>query len=253
MKRLKFIAMLSALLLVPVLVYSQAQENFDPNSIKVDTSTPYFNSQAFQSGITSAQNLGDLAKRYSPLHEKTDAFGFAAKSDEARFFMIGAIYTEALAYIRSEKWDLASQRLEYLEREFINMGAPSPMYNLITKTRNLVESEKYPPEYLVTVLSLFEPFFEEYAKTKSEDKLTLFRAGAWLVNMSLTAASGDRELLRQPATMNYFTLEFKRMDAPKGVIDALAEIDKVSQKKEISDKDTEKVLQLVTQIEQLLS
>ena len=133
------------------------------------------------------------------------------------------------------------------------MGAPSPMYNLITKTRNLVESEKYPPEYLITVLSLFEPFFEEYAKTKSEDKLTLFRAGAWLVNMSLTAAAGDRGLLRQPATMNYFTLEFKRMDAPKGVIEALAEIDKVSQKTEISDKDTEKVLQLVTQIEQLLS
>ncbi len=88
MKRLKFIAMLSALLLVPAIVYSQ--ENFDPNSIKLDTSTPYFNSQAFQSGITSAGNLGDLAKRYSPLREKTDAFGFAAKSDEARFFMIGA-------------------------------------------------------------------------------------------------------------------------------------------------------------------
>ena len=153
----------------------------------------------------------------------------------------------------SGKRDLASRRLEYIEREFVNMGAPSSLYNFISKTHNLADNTKYPPEYLVSVLSLFQPFFEEYAKTKSEDKLTLFRAGAWLVNMSLSAAAGDKQLLRQPATLDYFSSELKRMDAPKGVIEAMAEINKISRKTDITDKDAETVLQLVTQVEQLLS
>ena len=250
MKSLKFITILVAILLIPAYVHSQ--ENFDPNTIKAEGSVPYFNSQAYQSGINS-KKLGDLAAQHSPLREKGTTFGFAAKSDEARFFLIGALYTEALAYVNSGKLDLASKRLEYIEREFVNMGAPSSLYSFITKTRNLIDNGKYPSEYLVTVLSMFQPFFEEYAKSKSEDKLTLFRAGAWLVNVSLTAAAGDKDLLRQPATLNYFTTELKRMDAPKGVMDALGEISQISQKQDITDKDMEKVLQAVTQIEQLLS
>jgi hypothetical protein len=251
MKRLRFIAVLPALLLFAV--QARSQGTFDPYAIKVDSPAPYFNSQAFQSAIQSPKDLGDLAKQNSPLGEKAATFGFAAKSDESRFFLIGALYTEALAYLNSGKRDLASQRLEYIQRDLINVGAPSSLYSFITKANNLIQGDKYPPEYLVTVLSLFQPFFEEYAKSKSEDKLTLFRAGAWLVNMSLTAASGDKELLRQPAVLNHFTSEMKRMDAPKGVLDALGQLKEVSQKEQITDKDTDTVLQLVNQIEQLLS
>lgn len=251
MKRLIILPIICALSAVPLSAFSQ--EGFDPNTIKVDGQLPYFNSQAFQSGIQTEKNLGEIARQHSPLAEKPSTFGFAAKSDEARFLLIGALYTEVLAYLHGGKADLAAQRLELIEREFINMGAPSSLYNFVTKTRNLVEGGKYPSEYLVTVTSLFQPFFEEYAKSKSEDKLTLFRAGAWLVNMSLTAAGNDKELLRQSATLNYFSTELKRMDAPKGVLEALGEIGKISQKKEITDKDSEKVLRLVKEIEQLLS
>ncbi|MHC1729334.1 MAG: hypothetical protein AB9866_25605 [Syntrophobacteraceae bacterium] len=251
MKKLIILSMILTLLAIPVSAISQ--EGFDPNSIKVEGLLPYFNSHAFQSGIQTEKNLGEIAKQNSPLAEKVSAFGFAAKSDEARFFLIGALYTEVLAYLHGGKMDLASQRLELIEREFINIGAPSSLYNFITKTRNLVENGKYPSEYLITVASLFQPFFEEYAKSKSEDKLTLFRAGSWLVNMSLTAAGNDKELLRQSATLSYFSNELKRMDAPKGVLEALGEISKISQKEKITDKDSEKVLQLVKEIEQLLS
>ncbi|HOI93571.1 MAG TPA: hypothetical protein PK250_02585 [Syntrophobacter fumaroxidans] len=252
MKRMKFIVIFSVLLLlVPAVILSQ--DGFDPNTYKSDGPMPYFNSHAFQSGIRSTGNIGELAKQYSPLQSRASTYGFAARSDEARFFLIGALYTEALAYVTGGKWELAAQRLEVVEGEFVKMGAPSSLYGFITKARNMIENVKYPPEYLVTVLALFQPFFEEYAKAQSEDKLTLFRAGAWLVNMSLTAASGDRELLRQPATLSYFTSELKRMDAPKGVVDALEEIAAISGKADITDKDTQKVLQLVTQIEQLLS
>ena len=165
MKRLKYIAILSALLLIPALVYSQ--EDLDPNSIKLDISTPYFNSQAFQSGITSTRDLGDLAKRYSPLHEKAGALDLRLNPTRPKFFMIGALYTEALAYIGSGKWDLASQRLEYLEKEFINMGAPRLCDGLITKTR--ISSKlrsilpKYPRYRLRYIRALLQ---KKYAKTK---------------------------------------------------------------------------------------
>jgi len=251
MKRLlRGIVVCAGLLMLPALALSQ--EGFDPDKVKLGSSSPYFNSGAFQSGLWSAKNLGELATKNSPVREKEAAFGFSAKSEEAKFFIIGALYSEAIACLNSGDRDLASKRLQLIEREFINMGAPSSLYGYVSKTRNMLETENYPPEYMVTVLSFFGPFFEDYAKGKSEEKLTLFRAGSWLVNMGLAAAAGDKVLLKQPDTLNYFTTQMKKMDAPKGVLDALGEIQKVAQKEQITDKDSEHVLELIKEIENLL-
>jgi hypothetical protein len=207
----------------------------------------------FQSGIRSPLNLGGLAKQNSPINEKGASFGFAAKSDEARFFLIGASYSEALAYLEGGQLDLATQRLQYIEEEFIEMGAPSSLYTLISKTRNMLETEKYPKEYVRMVLSLFQPFFEEFAESKSGDKLILFRAGSFLSDIGLVAAAGNKELLKQSTNLTYFSTEMKRMDAPKGVLEALAEMNKMSEKETLTDSDSAAVLKLVKKIEQLLS
>jgi hypothetical protein len=45
----------------------------------------------------------------------------------------------------------------------------------------------------------------------------------------------------------------KRMDAPKGVLEALAEMNKMSEKETLTDNDPATVLKLVKKIEQLLS
>jgi hypothetical protein len=250
MQRVKFILVVLALLGLPVSVISQ--DKFDPYNVKTSP-TPSFNSDMLQSGIRSPFNLGGLAKQNSPINEQASSFGFAAKSDEARFFLIGASYSEALAYLEGGKLDLASQRLQFIEEQFIEMGVPSSLYTLISKTHNILNTEKYSKEYVRIMLSLFQPFFEEYAQSKSEDKLILFRAGSFLSDIGLVAAAGNTELLRQSTNLTYLSTEMTRMDAPKGVLEALAEMHKISEKENLTDHDAATILKLVQKIEQLLS
>lgn len=213
-----------------------------------------FDSSSFQSEIRSGKSLGALAKEQSVVGEKATAFGFAAKSDKAKFFLIGSLYSEALAYVRSGDIALAADRLKAIETQFIAIRVPSSLYNYISRTRNLLETKRYSTEVVRELLSLFQPFFEDYARGmgKGEDKLTLFRAGSWLMDMSLAAAAGDTNLLRQKAKLDYFNTEMKRMDAPNGVLDALAEITKISEQKEIAERDAKQVLKQVKRIQTIL-
>jgi hypothetical protein len=222
-----------------------------PQNLNVGNSES-FDSARFQSAIRSDKSLGALAKEHSGIGEQGTSYGFAAKSEEAKFFIIGTLYSEALAYLKAGNYDMAAKRLTAIENEFINMHVPLALYNYISKTRNIITTKRYSPEAQAEFLSLFQPFYEDYAKSKGEDKLTLFRAGSWLMDISLAAAGGDKELLRQQSKLGYFIKEMKRMDAPKGALDALNEIVTISMAKEISDKDTEKVLKLVKKIQTIL-
>jgi hypothetical protein len=244
-------AVLSLIMFMAVTAFSQSAREI-PKNIKSADAEVMFNSSAYQSGIRSGKNLDELAKANSYLDENAVSFGFAAKSEEAKFFIIGTLYSETLAYLQSGRVDSAVKRLKSIEKEFINLNVPSPLYNLISKVSSMLSSKKYSAETGMDVLSLFQPFFEEYAKSSSEDKLALFRAGSWLMDYSLSAAADNRELLRQPGKLDYFIKEMKRMDAPKGVMTALNEIDDIAKKKEITDKDTKKVLRLVKKIQTIL-
>lgn len=213
----------------------------------------YFNSANFQSGIHSGESLSNLAKTHTSVGEDAASYGFAAKSDEAKFFLIGTLYSEALAHLRGGNPALAVDRLKAIEAQFIALQVPNALYNYVSKTRNRIELGKYSTEALYDMLSFFQPFFEDYAKSLSQDKLILFRAGSWLVDMSLTAAASDKQLIRQGKTqLEYFTKEMKRMDAPKGVLDALENIDNIASKTEIDDKDIERVLKQVKKIQTIL-
>src|SRR5512137_394731 len=81
-----------------------------------------FDSNAFQSGIQATAGLAPLADGMSLYGKGGQAMGFAAKSEEAKTFLIGSFYSESLAYIRAGKYDLAVERLKAMEKEFVNMG-----------------------------------------------------------------------------------------------------------------------------------
>ena len=225
-----------------------------PEELKLEGGVVIFDSSTFQSEIRSGKSLGELAKEHSTIGEKATAFGFAAKSEEAKFFTIGALYAESLAYLRGGDTDMAAKRLQAIEKEFIVLDVPNSLFNYISKTRNLIETKRYPMEALGEFLALFQPLFEDYAKgkVKGEDFLTLFRSGSWLVDMSLAAAAGDIKMLKQKATLDYFISEMKRMDAPKGVLDALEGIAKISGQEDIPERDTRQVLKLVGEIQSIL-
>jgi len=253
-KRMKVIKVTACLTIIFAAVAFSEQAREIPKKLDLKGGKVIFNSNRFQSSIKSDRNLGVLAKEVSAIGEEAVSFGFAAKSEEAKTFIIGALYSEALAYFRSGKMDLAAKRLESIGLEFINLGVPSSLYNFISSMGNMMEAKRYSSEALLEFLSLFQPFYEDYAVSKGEDKLILFRAGSWLVDMSLTAAAGDKFMLKQPETLNYFIKEMKRMDAPKGVLDSLDKITKIADKKEkdITDKDVKNVLKLVKKIQTIL-
>lgn len=213
----------------------------------------YFNSANYQSIIQGGDNLSQLAKSQSPMGGDAAAYGFAAKSDEAKFFLIGTLYSEALAHLSGGNLKLAAERLDTIENQFVAIQVPGALYSFITKVHSRVALEKYPKEALVDMLSLFQPFFEAYAQDLSQDKLILFRAGSWLMDMSLAAAADNRALIRQAnPQLAYFIKEMKRMEAPQGVLDAYARISEIADKEAVSDNDVKKVIKQVKKIQTIL-
>ena len=224
-----------------------------PDSSLLKGGQPYFNSANYQSAIHGSDNLSQLAKTQSTLGEDAQAYGFAAKSDDAKFFVIGALYAEALAHIRGGNLELAAERLAAIEDQLIVLEAPGELYGYISNVRSRVALGKYATEVLVDMLSFFQPFFDAHARQQSQDKQILFQAGSWLVDMSLTAAADNKALIHlAKPQLKYFMEEMKRMDAPKGVLKAYDSIDKIADKEEISDHDVQKVLKQVKKIQTIL-
>jgi hypothetical protein len=126
-------------------------------------------------------------------------------------------------------------------------------YTYLSKTRNLLERQQYTTEVLVDFLALGQPLLDDYAKSKGDDKLTLFRAGTWLMDIGLAAAAKDAPALRQPSKAHYFSRELKRLEAPKGVLEALEQLVRLTAKPTLTDADAQEVLTLVKQIQELLA
>jgi hypothetical protein len=252
MKNITIISVLLMALIMPVAPVFSEEARQIPEGINLKSGEAIFNSARFQSSVKGEKSLGALAVENSVVGKDSASFGFAEKSEEAKFFLIGSIYSEALAYLQDGDTELAAKRLDLIEKEFITLGVPASLFNYIDKTRNMIQANRYKKDALFDVLTLFQPFFEDYAKNKSEDKFILFRAGTWIMDMSLAAAAKDKNLLKQPGKINYFIKEMKRMDAPKGVLTALDEMEKIANKTDITDKDTKTVLELVKKIQTIL-
>ncbi|MFW6181755.1 MAG: hypothetical protein ACOC8N_08405, partial [Spirochaetota bacterium] len=64
-----------------------------------DRAEKVHSSYAHQSAIDnySDKSLAEIAREQSPVQGDALAYGFAAKSEEAKFFLIGSLYSETLA------------------------------------------------------------------------------------------------------------------------------------------------------------
>jgi hypothetical protein len=209
------------------------------------------NAYVLQASITREADLGALVTEHSVIGEQVVAFGFAAKPASARSFLIGTLYAEALAYVRSGDLDAAAQRWAAIDKELVQV--PDLLTTHMRKIQTLLESQNHAPEVLGGGLALFEPFYETYAKDTGGERLTLFRMGTWLENMSLAAAANDQASLRHLDTVEYFTREMQRLHAPKGVLDALKRMHTILGKADITERDAKVVLTLVQKMQRMLS
>jgi hypothetical protein len=208
-----------------------------------------YNSAAAQAKIGSSQELGELALRNSPLGTTPEALGFAAKSTEADFFLIGSLYSETLAMVRSGDLEQASTRLEMLQDRLLRLKAPHSLYSHALRARSLMQRGKESPRLLLEYLSLFQPYFEDYARGRSKDLLALFQMGSWLTDVGLTAATGSADSLRQGAILTHIISEMRRMDAPQGVQESLLKIQTLTAKSDATAQDMEEIVRLVRQIQ----
>ena len=204
----------------------------------------------FQAGITREADLGALVTKHSAIGQQVVAFGFAAKPASAKSFLIGTLYAEALAYVRSGDLDAAAQRWATIDKELGQVS--DPLATHMRKIQTLLESQNRAPEALGMFLALFEPFYEAYAKDTGGERLTLFRMGTWLENMSLAAAANDQASLRHLDTVEYFKREMQRLHAPKGVLDALERMHAILGKADITERDAKVVLTLVQKMQRML-
>lgn len=245
------VGIFGAVLALSLVLAAQEEKRVPP---KVDPAAAQivFDSTRFQSHISGPKGIGALTNDLSLYGKGGQAMGFAAKSEEAKTFLIGSFYSECIAYVRAGKSDLALDRLRAMEKEFIAMGVPNSIYGFISKIENAITTKKYDISVLLDFFALFQPVYEDFLKSKAQDRLTLFQAGSWFMDMGLAASAQDNSLLKQPQVLNYFIAEMKRMDAPKGVQDALAEISTISAKKEIANRDADQVLKLIKKIQTVL-
>jgi hypothetical protein len=237
---------------IPVSLRAQEARGI-PTNLEADKGEITLNSSQFQAGITSETALATLAKQHVALGDQVVTFGFSAKSEAAKFFILGSVYAEAVAYLHSGNLTDAAKRLAEVEQELISLQAPNSLYNYLSKTRNMLERQQYPNEVLTEFLALLQPLFDDYARSQGEATLILFRAGTWLIDMGLTAAAQDTARLQQPVKARYFRQELQRLNVPKGVMEALEQMTRITEKPEITGADATEVLRLVKRIQDLLA
>jgi hypothetical protein len=138
-----------------------------------------------------------------------------------------------------------------MHQELIDMqrlGAPSSYLSVM---QSLLQNRQYPAAVLREFLALFEVLYTEDAKSVDAESLTLFRAGAWMENMKLAAAAGDKNALRQVTTAQYLRREMQSLHAPQGILDALEQISHIVDKPALTDGDVKEVLALAKQVQRL--
>ena len=117
----------------------------------------------------------------------------------------------------------------------------------------LVQRRPHEGEVLATFLALFEPLYGDvYAR--NNEALMLFRAGAWLENMYLASAAGDRTALQQGGqAAEAFRSALIQLHAPHAATEALERLRLLTARQTLTDQDVGTITPLVQDIQKVLS
>ena len=206
----------------------------------------------YQARLQPQKHLSGLVREHSILSEQPSTFGFAARPEGSRFFLIGSLYAEALAHVRSGNFETARQLWTALEKEVLALQPPEALADYLRQARTRLENGQSSPQEVGGFLARFQPLVEAYAQSKGAEQRLLLQAGAWLVNLGLTAATNNEGLRRQMVTVQYFRSELHKLLAPNGVLEALDKIAHIMEKPHLAATDTQEVLAQVKRIQLLL-
>jgi hypothetical protein len=211
-----------------------------------------YNSGGVQSALQRSGGLGEDFAANSAFGKDASTFGFAERSPEARMFLAGTLYAEALAFTQDSQYEAATDRLLALQDIVNKAEGPAALRGYLQRTTEIIAESVYDRRAMVEFLALLQPQLDDFAANKSSDMRILFQTGAWLVDLSVAATAGDHRYLNQKMRIAYTIEEMERMEAPKGVLDGLRAIEEIAGRDQVEKRDVEKIAREVKRIQSLL-
>lgn len=211
-----------------------------------------YSSGNLQSAMQRSGGLGEGFTANSAFGEDASTFGFAERSPEARMFLAGTLYAEALALTQDGQYEAATDRLLALQDIVNKAEGPAALRGYLQRTTEIIAESVYDRRAMVEFLALLQPQLDGFAANNSSDMQVLFQTGAWLVDLSIAATAGDYRYLNQKMRIAYTIEEMERMEAPKGVLDGLRTIEKIAGRNQVEKRDVEKIAREVKRIQSLL-
>jgi hypothetical protein len=208
--------------------------------------------QAFQAGTTGAADLSRLVVIHSPIGPQSAALGFADRVPRTLPFVVGTLYVETLAYARGGALDEAVQHMHAIDAALGSTALPPVLAQYLRAMQPILAAAASSPEVLDTFLPLFEPLYDDYARSLGPEAMTLFRLGVWLENMLLAAAANDSAMLRQGDTAQAFRQAMHHLRAPAVVQEMLAQLSALLAQPTITAKDVTHILTLIQKTQRLL-
>lgn len=218
-------------------------------TLNVQDHITLFHTHLFQSSIETKNNLGQILSELPDMINPSSTLGFAAT---ARFYAVGTWYAEALASLASGHYEVAAQRLSLIDTELRLLSIPNPLIGYLPDMHRAILSKQYSPASLKEGLSLLGALAEELAQGQGKESLTLFRVGAWLVNLRLAAVAGDKRFLHQAGATDYFMNKMAALNAPQRILGQFDQLHQILQKPVLTSMDIEQILASVMQISRLL-
>ena len=205
----------------------------------------------FQVDMQRAKALGMFVTadpvRYPPV------VGFTPQAGRTTFFHMGTLYAEALATLHSGAGEATTQRLDVLVQTLASVQAPRVLSDYLYEMLALMQRRPHAGEVLTTFLALFEPLYGDvYAR--NNEALMLFRIGAWLENMYLASAAGDRTALQQGGqSVEAFRSALIQLHAPPAATETLERLRLLTARQTLTDQDVGTITTLVQDIQRVLS
>jgi hypothetical protein len=120
--------------------------------------------------------------------------------------------------------------------------------------QHVLTQQTYDARTLAQFVALFEALYEAaYAQDPMADEVILFRAGAWLENLSLATAVGDKDVLQQTQRVKPLYGVLSRLEVPPTTRHALNQLNDLLTQPALTDQDVKAIRGLVGKIQQGLS
>jgi hypothetical protein len=176
----------------------------------------------FQAQLPHPTALGALVAARPVPEIPRVVVGFTSRATRSTFVRMGIVYAETVAALQSGPSGVAEERLRLLTQAVISLQAPPALAQYLREMQTMLQRQPPTDNTKAQLVALFEPLYAQvYATDPTAAAWILFQAGAWMENLSLAAAAGDQEAVRQASVVQSLHHALRPLKVPDAVLDAL--------------------------------